>query len=93
MPVFHLRSAFVAEVTLPEGVLAAVIVMQGQGVSACHPPLGANAVAKVKAQNYLHVFYETAKTSYKLFEIRKALTRGHPVIVEMEISKSSFHNR
>lgn len=50
-------------------------------------PLGANAVSKVKAQNYLHVFYETAKTSYKLFEIRKALTRGHPVIVEMEISK------
>lgn len=54
-------------------------------------PLGANAVAKVKAQNYLHVFYETAKTSFKLFEIRKALTRGHPVIVELSISKG-FRN-
>lgn len=50
-------------------------------------PIGANSSAKVKAENFLHVFYETAKTSYKIFEVRKALTRGHPVIVELAITR------
>nr|WP_232533266.1 MULTISPECIES: efflux RND transporter permease subunit [Ramlibacter] len=42
---FHLRSAFVAVVTLPVGVLAAFIVMQWQGVSANILSLGGIAIA------------------------------------------------
>jgi copper/silver efflux system protein len=42
---FHLRSSFVAVVTLPVGVLAAFIVMQWQGVSANILSLGGIAIA------------------------------------------------
>jgi Cu(I)/Ag(I) efflux system membrane protein CusA/SilA len=42
---FHLRSAFVAVVTLPVGVLTAFIVMQWQGVSANILSLGGIAIA------------------------------------------------
>jgi Cu(I)/Ag(I) efflux system membrane protein CusA/SilA len=42
---FHLRSAFVAVVTLPAGVLAAFVVMQWQGVSANILSLGGIAIA------------------------------------------------
>lgn len=42
---FHLRSAFVAVVTLPVGVLAAFIVMQWQGVSGNILSLGGIAIA------------------------------------------------
>jgi Cu(I)/Ag(I) efflux system membrane protein CusA/SilA len=42
---FHLRSAFVAVVTLPVGVLVAFIVMQWQGVSANILSLGGIAIA------------------------------------------------
>jgi Cu(I)/Ag(I) efflux system membrane protein CusA/SilA len=42
---FHLRSAFVAVVTLPVGVLAAFIVMHWQGVSANILSLGGIAIA------------------------------------------------
>jgi copper/silver efflux system protein len=42
---FHLRSSFVAVVTLPVGVLAAFVVMQWQGVSANILSLGGIAIA------------------------------------------------
>ena len=42
---FHLRSAFVAVVTLPVGMLAAFIVMQWQGISANILSLGGIAIA------------------------------------------------
>ncbi|MFM1891231.1 MAG: hypothetical protein RLZ44_308, partial [Pseudomonadota bacterium] len=42
---FHLRSAFVAIVTLPLGVLAALIVMQQQGINANIMSLGGIAIA------------------------------------------------
>ena len=42
---FHLRSALVAVVTLPVGVLAAFVVMRWQGVSANILSLGGIAIA------------------------------------------------
>jgi Cu(I)/Ag(I) efflux system membrane protein CusA/SilA len=42
---FHLRSAFVAVVTLPLGILAAFIVMQAQGINANIMSLGGIAIA------------------------------------------------
>ena len=42
---FHLRSAFVAIVTLPLGILASFIVMQHQGINANIMSLGGIAIA------------------------------------------------
>jgi len=42
---FHLRSAFVAIVSLPLGVLAAFLVMRHQGINANIMSLGGIAIA------------------------------------------------
>ncbi|WP_374664015.1 efflux RND transporter permease subunit [Ramlibacter sp.] len=68
---FHLRSAFVAVVTLPVGVLAAFIVMQGQGVSANILSLGGIAIALGAMVDASIVLIENAHKHLETFEHRQ----------------------
>lgn len=45
------------------------------------------ATQKYKINNYLRMFRELTKPRQKIFETRKALMRGNPVIVEVEASE------
>ncbi|WP_298934263.1 efflux RND transporter permease subunit [uncultured Ramlibacter sp.] len=65
---FHLRSAFVAVVTLPVGVLAAFIVMQWQGVSANILSLGGIAIALGAMVDASIVLIENAHKHLETFE-------------------------
>jgi Cu(I)/Ag(I) efflux system membrane protein CusA/SilA len=65
---FHLRSAFVAVVTLPVGVLAAFIVMQWQGVSANILSLGGIAIALGAMVDAAIVLIENAHKHLEAFE-------------------------
>ncbi|HEY8049513.1 MAG TPA: efflux RND transporter permease subunit [Ramlibacter sp.] len=65
---FHLRSAFVAVVTLPVGVLAAFIVMQWQGVSANILSLGGIAIALGAMVDAAIVLIENAHKHIEHFE-------------------------
>lgn len=65
---FHLRSAFVAVVTLPVGVLAAFIVMQWQGVSANIFSLGGIAIALGAMVDASIVLIENAHKHLETFE-------------------------
>jgi copper/silver efflux system protein len=65
---FHLRSAFVAVVTLPIGVLAAFIVMQWQGVSANILSLGGIAIALGAMVDASIVLIENAHKHLESFE-------------------------
>jgi len=67
---FHLRSAFVAVVTLPVGVLAAFIVMQWQGVSANILSLGGIAIALGAMVDASIVLIENAHKHLEAFEHR-----------------------
>jgi len=67
---FHLRSAFVAVVTLPVGVLAAFIVMQWQGVSANILSLGGIAIALGAMVDASIVMIENAHKHLEAFETR-----------------------
>ncbi len=58
-------------------------------VSAAIMPFGANVISsavyatpKYKIKNYLHVFRVQTKSRQKIYETRKALMRGNPVIIE-----------
>ena len=42
-------------------------------------------VASYHISNYLHVFNKEKRNSLKVFEVQKALMRGNPVIVEMNV--------
>jgi hypothetical protein len=44
--------------------------------------------SKFRITNYLHVFTPLTKSLQKIFEIRKALVRGNPVIVEFNADSS-----
>jgi len=66
----HLRSAFVAVVTLPVGVLAAFIVMQWQGVSANILSLGGIAIALGAMVDAAIVLIENAHKHLEAFERR-----------------------
>ena len=68
---FHLRSAFVAVVTLPIGVLAAFIVMHGQGVSANILSLGGIAIALGAMVDAAIVLIENAHKHLEAFENRE----------------------
>lgn len=64
-------------------------------VSAAIMPYGANTISgavfstkKYKIANYLHLFRELTKESQRVFETKKALMRGHPVIVECNADDS-----
>lgn len=65
---FHFRSAFVAVVTLPVGVLAAFIVMQWQGVSANILSLGGIAIALGAMVDASIVLIENAHKHLETFE-------------------------
>ena len=65
---FHLRSAFVAVITLPVGVLAAFIVMQWQGVSANILSLGGIAIALGAMVDASIVLIENAHKHLETFE-------------------------
>ncbi len=65
---FHLRSAFVAVVTLPVGVLAAFVVMQWQGVSANILSLGGIAIALGAMVDAAIVLIENAHKHLEAFE-------------------------
>jgi Cu(I)/Ag(I) efflux system membrane protein CusA/SilA len=67
---FHLRSAFVAVVTLPVGVLAAFIVMRWQGVSANILSLGGIAIALGAMVDASVVLIENAHKHLEAFEHR-----------------------
>ena len=67
---FHLRSALVAVVTLPVGVLAAFIVMHGQGVSANILSLGGVAIALGAMVDASVVLVEAAHKQLEHFESR-----------------------
>ncbi len=64
-------------------------------VSAAIMPYDANAITgavyatqKFQINNYLHIFREMTKDREKIFETRKALIRGNPVIIELEANGS-----
>jgi copper/silver efflux system protein len=65
---FHLRSAFVAVVTLPVGVLAAFIVMRWQGVSANILSLGGIAIALGAMVDASIVLIENSHKHLEAFE-------------------------
>ena len=66
---FHLRSAFVAVVTLPVGVLAAFVVMHQQGVSANILSLGGIAIALGAMVDAAIVLIENAHRHLEAFEV------------------------
>jgi hypothetical protein len=45
-----------------------------------------NAALKIKIKNYLKLFQPTTRPQQKLYDLRKAITRGNPVIVEMQVT-------
>lgn len=65
---FHLRSAFVAVVTLPVGVLAAFVVMHQQGVSANILSLGGIAIALGAMVDAAIVLIENTHRHLEAFE-------------------------
>jgi Cu(I)/Ag(I) efflux system membrane protein CusA/SilA len=65
---FHLRSAFVAVVTLPVGVLAAFVVMHWQGVSANILSLGGIAIALGAMVDASIVLIENAHKHLEAFD-------------------------
>ena len=50
-----------------------------------------NAALKYKISNYLKLFQATTRPQQKLYDLKKAITRGNPVIVEMQIT-NEFKN-
>ena len=65
---FHLRSAFVAIITLPLGILAAFIVMQQQGINANIMSLGGIAIAIGAMVDAAIVMIENAHKHLERFE-------------------------
>ncbi len=51
-------------------------------------PGSTNATERFKITNYLQIFKETHRENQKVFEVQKALMRGNPVIVEMNVPRS-----
>ena len=51
-------------------------------------PRAVFATEKFKIQNYLHIFREEMKDRQKIFETKKALMRGNPVMIKMNISEN-----
>lgn len=54
-------------------------------------PQGVFATTAYRIANFLHLFREVTRGREKIFEVRKALTRGNPVIVEMQTG-SNFNS-
>ncbi len=63
------------------GTVSAAITPYGSG--AISP--GVHATPKYKIQNFLLIYREEVRARQKIFETRKALMRGNPVMVEMKV--------
>jgi Papain family cysteine protease len=50
-----------------------------------------NAGVKYKIKNYIKLFQPTTRPQQKMYDLRKAITRGNPVIVELQIT-NEFKN-
>jgi C1A family cysteine protease len=50
-----------------------------------------HSAVKYKIRNYLKLFQGTTRPQQKLYDLRKAITRGNPVIIEMQIT-NEFKN-
>lgn len=62
------------------GTVSAAIVPY----DAAQIPQSVYATTKYQINNYLHLFQSFASEREKIFEIRKALMRGHPVLIEIK---------
>jgi Papain family cysteine protease len=51
-------------------------------------PNSATSSDRFRISNYLQIFKETHRESQKVFEVQKALMRGNPVIVEMNVPRA-----
>ncbi len=67
-------------------------------VNAAIVPYGATSISssvyatpKYSIRNYLHIFRPDTRGRQKIYEIRKAILRGNPVIIEMNID-DAFNN-
>jgi len=49
-------------------------------------PTAVYATQKFQITNYLHIFRTTTKGRQRVFETKKALMRGHPVLIELKAS-------
>lgn len=63
-----------------EGTVSAAIVPY----DAAQIPAAVYATNKYRIVNYLHLFQSLASAREKTFEIRKAIVRGNPVVVELQ---------
>ncbi len=68
-------------------------------VSAAIFPFGSNnllpsvqSAMKFKIKNYLNLYQPTTRGQQKVYELRKALLRGHPVIIELPVNETIFSN-
>ena len=48
---------------------------------------GVNSSLKYKIKNFVQLFQSTTKAQQKIYDLRKAIMRGHPVTVEMHITQ------
>ena len=46
------------------------------------------ATQSYKLRNYLHIFREVTRERQKVYEVRKALMRGNPVLIELQAGES-----
>ncbi|MEL7021826.1 MAG: C1 family peptidase [Bacteroidota bacterium] len=70
-------------------------LMKNGTVSAAILPYGATAMSsavyatqKYAIKNYLHLFRADTKARQKIFETRRALMRGHPVVLQLAVDDS-----
>lgn len=49
-------------------------------------PNAVYATPKYKINNYLHIFHSVSKGRQKVYETKKALMRGNPVVIELQAS-------
>lgn len=69
---------------------ALVFLSQTGTVSAAIMPYGSTSIPnavyaaqKYRIKNYLHLFWETTRERQRVFEVKKALMQGNPVLVEL----------
>ncbi|MEN0005379.1 MAG: C1 family peptidase [Bacteroidota bacterium] len=67
-----------------EGTVSAAILPFGSS----QLNAGVYATNKYRIDNYLHLFRPSSRNRQKVFEIRKALMRGNPVLVEVKGSEA-----
>ncbi len=84
---WKLQQAF--EFLASEGTVSAAIMPYG----ARSIPSSVYATPKYRIQNYFHVFQPETRDRQKLFELKRALMKGNPVLVELETDESLSNAR